>query len=730
MIISIWRYSHLTLAISSFIFILIASITGIILAFEPIVEQVKPYGSETSKFNLAQTITILQEEYDEVITIERDHNDFIIASVITKEGADERFYIDPATGEKVGDLIEKAPIFKFSTNLHRSLFLKSTGRAIIGIISFLLFLIAVTGLILIVKRQGGTTKIFTKVIKEETEQYYHVILGRYAFIPIVILTLTGVYLSLEKFSLLPEYEISHDIQFPETPQEKLDIKDFELFQNISLSEIKKVEFPFSDDPEDYFLVDLKSKELIVDQFSGKVLSEIEHPFVVLASTLSMNLHTGRGSIVWSIIILLATTSILYFIYSGFAMTIKRRKKSSFITQNIFSKDEAEFVIVVGSETGSTYKPAKLIFDAIRNLGKKVFISEMNQVSEFNKMKHLLVLTSTYGTGEAPNNANNFLSKLSELELKNPVDYSVVGFGSLAYPDFCEFAIDVDASLQQQANFTPATPLYKIHNQSFVDIHRWAKEWSENVGLSIQLSEEDQKISLPKQQEFTVLERTELNQDDTFLLQLKPKRRTSFQSGDLLVFYPEEDSVARYYSIGKRNQNILLSIKKHDLGVASCYFSKLRPGDQIKAVIQKNSAFHISKKAEEIILVSNGTGIAPYLGMIEENRPNQKIHLFWGGRKKESFGLYEQIVQQAQNKHQLQTVCLAFSRENDQKEYVQDLLNDQSDLVSNVLAKKGNIMICGSLAMEKGVLSTLERITKNKLQTDFEQVREHIQSDCY
>ena len=208
MIISIWRYSHLTLAVSSFVFILVASITGIVLAFEPISEQMKPYAFDLDQQNLARTITVLQSEYEEVISIERDHNDFIIASVITEEGNDERFYVNPSTGKKVGDIIETTPIFKWMTNLHRSLFLKSTGRAIIGIVSFLLFLIAITGVILIAKRQGGVTKLLSKVIKEENEQYYHVVLGRYSLTPIIILTLTGVYLSLENFSLLPKEPVS------------------------------------------------------------------------------------------------------------------------------------------------------------------------------------------------------------------------------------------------------------------------------------------------------------------------------------------------------------------------------------------------------------------------------------------------------------------------------------------------------------------------------------------
>jgi len=167
-----------------------------------------------------------------------------------------------------------------------------------------------------------------------------------------------------------------------------------------------------------------------------------------------------------------------------------------------------------------------------------------------------------------------------------------------------------------------------------------------------------------------------------------------------------------------------------MGIASSYFSQLQPGDKVKSTIQTNKEFHLSKKAKEVIFVSNGTGIAPFLGMIEEHSPDQKVHLFWGGRRKNSFGIYDSIVQKAERKQVLQTVCLAFSRENEPKVYVQDLLNQQSDLVSQVLSNRGNIMICGSLGMEKGVLSTLERIIKNKLQMDFDKIREHIQSDCY
>ena len=99
MVFSVWRFSHLALAISSFIFIFIASATGIILSVEPMSEQLKPYSVDNlEKISLAKTISTLKKEYDEIISIEKDHNNFIIGSVITKTGSSERFYINPNTG--------------------------------------------------------------------------------------------------------------------------------------------------------------------------------------------------------------------------------------------------------------------------------------------------------------------------------------------------------------------------------------------------------------------------------------------------------------------------------------------------------------------------------------------------------------------------------------------------------------------------------------------------------
>ncbi|MEM6718303.1 MAG: PepSY domain-containing protein [Bacteroidota bacterium] len=733
MTISIWRYSHLVLAISSSIFIALASITGIILAFEPISNQLEPYAVKNlNEISIAETVTVLQETYEEVIDVKVTNDDFVIASVITKEGDSETFYINPTSGEKLGDIVEKAGIYRFATNLHRSLFLKSTGRFIVGFVSFLLFLIVVTGIILIVRRQGGITRFFTKVVKENFQQYYHIQLGKLMFIPLIIITLTGVYLSLEKFSLLPSYQVSHQTaEISETSPEKRQLADFPIFQNTSLAEVKTIEFPFSDDVEDYFLVELNDKEVQVHQYTGEILSSYQFPWVALASQWSLILHTGQGSILWAVVLLLASIALLFFMYSGFQMTLKRTKKRK-IPKNTYDQHSAEYIILVGSETGNTYRFATVFFEALLANGKKPFITAMNKYESYPNAKHLIVMTATYGEGEAPSNAKSFENLLQKTTQKETINYSVVGFGSLMYPEFCKYAVDVDGLLQQHPNFESVMPVFKINNQSFTAFQDWAKEWAKQTEIPIAISTPKATINLKKLREFSVVERSDLNKDGTFLIRLKPSKKQKFQSGDLLSLYPESDLVERQYSIGKVDEDIVLSVRKHEFGICSSYLSQLTSDAIVKAKIKRNHEFHFPNYTDEIVMIANGTGIGPFLGMINENTQHKKLHLFWGTRTKASVNVYQDLLDKGLASKQLTSLHISYSQETAVKEYVQDSIAKQQDFIAEVLKNEGVIMICGAIAMQNQVLQILEEITTTKLQqplSDFEHM-EQLKMDCY
>ena len=728
MTILIWRYSHFTLAVSSFIFILIAAITGVILAFEPISNQLKPYSvAELENISIAEVVSVLNKNYDEVISIEIDANEFVLASVVTKEGKGASFYINPITAEQVGVSIQKAPIFRFSTSLHRSLFFKKIGRFFVGLTSFLLFLITVSGILLIVKRQGGFKKFFSKTVHQNFYQYYHIVFGKLSLIPIIIITTTGVYLSLEKFDLLPSTKLEHNINFEilnETP--KRTTSAFPIFQNTTLAEVRRIEFPFSKDVEDYFTLELKDREVLVNQITGNIISEIEYPFTKIVSYYSLILHTGEGNIWWSIVLLVASCIILFFIYSGFKMTLQRKKQSS-VVKNKFSKDSAKYIILVGSETGSTYAFAAAFYKGLIEQGQSVFISELNKYTTYKKATNLIVFTATYGEGDAPSNAENFKKLFDKTTQQNTLNYSVVGFGSLAYTDYCKYAIIVDATLQKHPKFNPNVPLCKINKQSFEVFKIWTQEWSTSVGLSIEVNEPLKKNTLKNRKSFIVKEKTALNIDNTFLLSLKLNKKEKFRSGDLLSIIPEKDNLERLYSISKIDDTILLSVKKHEFGVVSQYFLSLKKDTIVKASIAKNTDFHFPRKTKNVIFISNGTGIGPFLGMLEEARLKQNIHLFWGGRTQKSFHIYEPYLESipSQNLH------IAYSQENE-RHYVQALLETQKGLLIKTIKSGGVIMICGSVAMQTQVLKVIETVCENNGNCSVNELEKKGQllMDCY
>ena len=731
MTLSIWRYSHFLLALVASLFLVLASVTGVILAVEPISHQAKNYAvQDLDEVSLAMAISALRDTYDEVFSVEIEPSGFVKASVLTADFETKDLYIDPKTGKQLGEVADRPFIYSFATHLHRSLFLKGIGRFFVGLTSFLLFLITVTGAFLLAKRQGGIRRIFSKVHKDSFAQRYHVVLSRWMFIPIVILALTGVYLSAEKFDLLPDTTV----EFKENPslaESKTyeSVSEIPFFQETALDEVRKVDFPFSDDPEEYYQIALQDKEIRINQQTGAIVGSAAYPFVLLASRFSLLLHTGRGSVLWSIILLVASASVLFFMYSGFVMTLKRRKKTR-APIKMPDRDACEFIILVGSETGTTFDFARRLYDALTKAGKNVFMTGLNDYSTFAKAEHIIILTATYGEGEPPTNARKFEKILPTIAQPNEIRYSVVGFGSLEYPDYCHFAIKTDGILQKNDRFQPVLPLYKINNGNFTAFADWLKKWSTQVDIPVQLEWPVNKKKKIKEIPFKVTERTALNVDDTFLLRLKPKRNLKFTSGDLLTVFPEGNDVPRHYSIAKIGNEILLSIKKHALGRASSLLFKLEKGEILKAAVEANPQFHFPKKTPCAVLISNGTGIAPFMGMMNENK-SKPINLFWGGRTEDSSALYDPFLQNGISENKRIKVEKCLSRTGN-RQYVQEVIAQRKESIINVLDAGGTLMLCGSLAMQHAMLDTLEEMLNDHPSLSLEEIEfnEQLKMDCY
>ena len=109
-------------------------------------------------------------------------------------------------------------------------------------------------------------------------------------------------------------------------------------------------------------------------------------------------------------------------------------------------------ILVGSQTGNALNLAQGISGQLSadGIDNECFPMDEIDPETIHELQKLLIVTSTYGDGEAPDNASEWLSflKFSELNLSH-LEYAVLGLGDNYYPHFCQCAKDFDQYLARQ-----------------------------------------------------------------------------------------------------------------------------------------------------------------------------------------------------------------------------------------------------------------------------------------
>lgn len=200
--ISIWRTAHLFLSIIISLFLIVVSITGAILSADTVINKTK-YDYKVENFeelHLAETISNLKKQYPEITEISIDHNQFVELQGISEEGEEIKAIINPNDGKILGQPLKESNFIKEVKSLHRSLFLHEEGRFLVGLVSFFLFLITITGIMMIIKMKG-IRKFFSKIPNDFFSQWFHIGAGRWLLIPILILSITGTYLLLRDLNL-------------------------------------------------------------------------------------------------------------------------------------------------------------------------------------------------------------------------------------------------------------------------------------------------------------------------------------------------------------------------------------------------------------------------------------------------------------------------------------------------------------------------------------------------
>ncbi|OPA94216.1 flavodoxin [Pseudomonas fluorescens] len=136
------------------------------------------------------------------------------------------------------------------------------------------------------------------------------------------------------------------------------------------------------------------------------------------------------------------------------------------------------------------------------------------------------------------------------------------------------------------------------------------------------------------------------------------------------------------------------------------------GSGISLRLRRNSGFHLPQAPVPLILLGNGTGLAGLRSLLKARIADgqQRNWLLFGERNIAHDYLCQDELQGWLASGDLALLDLAFSRDQEEKIYVQDRLRESADVLRKWLADGAAIYVCGSLqGMAAGVDQALHDI---------------------
>ena len=424
------------------------------------------------------------------------------------------------------------------------------------------------------------------------------------------------------------------------------------------------------------------------------------------------------------LLLLAGLSFSYLLVCLLPWLRHRKKRNAAALQK--STPAPAWIIAYASQTGNTEQLAVDAAAHLRLAGSVVRLGELSNLTPDDLLgaKRVLFLVSTYGDGDAPDNAAIFSDRVMTTSLAlGHLQYAVLALGDSGYRNYCGFGRTLDQWLCRQGG----QALFER-----IDVDRGAldalDEWRRQLAQLTQVAGVTVVSSPvsgvgPCDRSFAhwrLVERRLLNPGSAgapvYHVALKPIAHASldaplphWQSGDLAqISAPADPGHARDYSIAAipadGSVHLLVRLHAHTDGrpglVSGWLTLQANIGDAIVLRLRQHRRFRLDGNAERpLILIGNGSGIAGLRGHLKtrEQSGHKRNWLVFGERNATCDWHYRADMERWQASGVLNRLDLVFSRDQVARQYVQHRLLDQADGVRDWVSQGAAVYVCGSLS---------------------------------
>lgn len=419
----------------------------------------------------------------------------------------------------------------------------------------------------------------------------------------------------------------------------------------------------------------------------------------------------------------ATAVLAYAALCGLIWQRGRRRAQARSALGLAAADSPTWLVAYASQTGAAEALALATGRHLHQAGLAVQVLELNQVTtaQLQRAERVLFIVSTYGEGDAPDNAALFAAQCMAQPMSLArLHCAVLALGDASYAHYCGFGRALERWLQA-CGAQSLQARIEMDRGDAAALAAWQGLLTHLAGSS-----DAPDWSAPPFEDWQLRRRLCLNPGSQgaplYEIALVPVAGAlpDWASGDLAQLCIDGDLTRpREYSIASlpAEGELRLLVRLHRdadgrPGQVSGWLVQAEPGARLRLRVRPHRLFRLGANAERpLILIGNGSGLAGLRGHLRARvaAGRHDNWLLYGERNAAHDAIWAAELEGWRAARVLQRLDRVFSRDGGEHRYVQEVLHAAAGQLREWVAAGAAVYVCGSRqGMAEGVDAVLRQ----------------------